>query len=274
MMTWLLLAACSMGPSAETLIDELRVVAIRAEPPEAAPGESVSLSVTVADPQARGFDTLLWTCTLAGESCAESAGYSNGVWDGLVLSPAAETYAVPSAFSSFLTEEPLPLVQVWALSCEPGLCPPIEAARDLSTADAPQLQGWLTDPTSFLADLPLEGVSLGLRSVLLSTRSEGERVRNPAVTCTLDGDDPLVAEAGGELLFTCALEGDITDRSSVWGYATGGGWEGATVALEAGDAEVSYRWFAPEEAGPVEIWVVAVDGAGGVGLWSAVVAVE
>jgi hypothetical protein len=262
------LLGCSMGPSLETLIDELRIVAQVADLPEATAGEVVTLTALTADPLDEGYDVLSWTCTFTGESCAESA--SGGAWGGLTLTeqptePVVTSYAVPEAFSSFLTDEPVPLVQVWTLSCLPGLCPPIEAARE-ADPDTEQLQEWLTDPTSFLVDVPMEGVSLGLRSILLSTRPEGERGQNPGISCVPD-EGELVADVETELAFTCSLTEGLTETASVWGYTTAGGWQGASLALLGGESEVEYSWFAPEEPGEATVWVVVVDGQGGVGLW-------
>jgi hypothetical protein len=44
----------------ETLVDDLRVLAITAEPPEVGPGEPAQLSVLYADPQRRTPTTVLW----------------------------------------------------------------------------------------------------------------------------------------------------------------------------------------------------------------------
>ena len=85
--TALLGAGCGMGPNAATVVDELRVLAIVADTPEARPGESVPLQHLVLDPQERGFDVLSWTCTFTGEACLEAGGAA--VWDGLVVARGA-----------------------------------------------------------------------------------------------------------------------------------------------------------------------------------------
>ena len=46
---------CAMGPSAETLVDELRVLAVLADKPEARPGETVALESLVVDPLDAGL---------------------------------------------------------------------------------------------------------------------------------------------------------------------------------------------------------------------------
>ena len=272
----LLSLGCTMGPSAETLIDELRVLATLADPPEAAPGEVVALDTRVVNPAKEDYAVLTWTCTLLGEECAEAQGVTGQPWDGAILSPAPPpddqvlaTYTVPAAFSAFLDETPLPLVQHWALACLPGLCPPIEALRSPEDADAEAVRAWLSDPLDGMAALPMEGVSLALRSLLLSTRSPDDRVQNPTVSCTAEAETVAV---GGSLPFTCALEGAFTGFSGAWGYTTAGGWEGEAQVLQEGDTEVEYTYFAPEDPEEaVSLWVIVVDGEGGVGLWAGAV---
>jgi len=269
-MLWLFTVGCTMGPSAETLIDELRVVAILAEPPEASPGEVVALTTVTADPESAGYDTLSWTCTFTGEDCLEASGFEGGAWDGAAVfsdpdGPTDTVYAVPPQFSEFVTDEPVPLVQVWSLSCLPGLCPQIDAVG--SASDTDQIREWLSSPTAFMEDLPMEGVSLGFRTLSLSTRAAEERAQNPVVSCAPD-DGGTEFEAEAEVAWTCTAPG----ASDVWGYATGGGWEGASRSVDE-SGEATYTWFAPEEAGTVTLWMVALDGAGGVGLWTEEVAV-
>ena len=69
-----LLAGCMPGPSAETLVDELRVIAAVAEPPEVMPAETSNLEVVVADPLQNGAQVAVWACTPAGEDTCVEAG--------------------------------------------------------------------------------------------------------------------------------------------------------------------------------------------------------
>jgi hypothetical protein len=91
------LAACADGPAPETVIDELRLVTVVAEPPEVRPGEVYALDVVVADPVGDGFELQVFQCGAAG--CA-------------LQDPAA---VVAEAG-----------VQ-WTFACAPGLCDPTEA---------------------------------------------------------------------------------------------------------------------------------------------------
>ena len=273
---------CAMGPSAETLVDELRVLAVLADRPEARPGETVALESLVVDPLDAGYDVMAWTCTPGPDGCLEAAGFTGVSWDGLVTAAQPEdpwlesAYFVAPQVSEFVGPEPVPLVQHWTLACEPGLCPVLDAALaepapDSAESDA--LRAALGEPFTLLEDLPMLGVSLALRSLSVSTRDDAERVQNPTVECSArDGEpgEPLSVEAGGRLPMLCAVSGTYDGDAALWGYTTAGGWEGEAQELDPGDIDKEYVWIAPKEAPdvPVPIWVVSVDGFGGVGLWS------
>jgi hypothetical protein len=255
-----LASACAMGPSDETLIPELRVMAIQADPPEAAPGEQVDLQVTVADPLGAGADVLLWHCTNLGEGCLE-AGMEHSWSLALEGDTVGATASAPAALAAVASEEPLRVVQLWALACEPGLCPQI---------DDPQ--AWdLADPTAWLEDLPMTGVSLAFNLMAISTREDG--LENPTVERV--SSEPL-SVAPGELLaieFEVGLDVSANADSFAYGYATAGGFDAPEYAL--GDSgELSAAWYAPEEPGEARLYVVVNDGAGGVGVWSGDALVE
>jgi len=273
---------CAMGPSAETLVDELRVLAVLADKPEARPGETIALESLVVDPLDAGYDVMAWTCTPGPDGCLESAGFTGVAWDGLVAAAGPESPWVESAYfvapllAEFVGPDPVPLVQHWTLACEPGLCPVLDAALeapDPGSVEASALRAELGEPFTILEDLPMEGVSLALRSLAVSTRDDTERLQNPTVSCrSQDGEDgaPLTVEAGGRLTMVCAVSGTYDGDAALWGYTTAGGWEGEAQELDPGDTEKEYVWIAPEEVpeAAVPVWVVSVDGFGGVGLWS------
>ena len=129
------------------------------------------------------------------------------------------------------SEEPVPIFH-WTLACRPGLCEDIDP-----TPDAPAL----------LEDLPMEGVSLGLRWLAISTRERA----NPTVDCTAEG--------------VCQVDGDFSEFSAVYPYSDVPGWETPLVELVPGDTEVELSWVGEENG---TAWVVVVDGQGGVGLWT------
>jgi hypothetical protein len=270
-MVGLILLGCAMGPNEETLVDELRVLAVQADAPEVGPGETVGARGLVVDPLGAGYDALYWTCTPTGpEGCLEGSG--EALWDGLaVVEDPGDPWlsagvTASEALGAFASEEPQPLILQWVLACEPGLCAPIEAALRAPAAgssEGEQLRAWLADPFEAAASLPLEGVSLALQPLNVSTRPLEERATHPSVAC---GPEDITVSVGGSQEFECAVEGG-SDETALWGYATAGGWEAPEVAL-GGEASVAYTFFAPEEA-PEDfgLWVIAADGEGGVGIW-------
>lgn len=252
--TGLLALGCADGPNDETLVPELRVLAIQADPPEAAPGGQVDLNVTIADPLGTGAEVLLWHCTDLGTGCLEDGTEHSWRLD-LVEDGVSATATVPLALAALASEEPLRATQLWALACEPGLCPQVE-----------EPEAWdLSDPSAWLADLPMSGVSLGLNLMAISTRED--RLANPELA--LATAQPLEIDAGGvlNLAFDVLLHSATTDEAYAFGYATAGGFELTEYAV-GDDGEVSLAWYAPEEPSTAELYVVVNDGEGGVGVWT------
>ena len=266
-----LLAACMPGPSAETLVDELRVIAAVAEPPEVAPGEASAFEVVVADPLGGGAQVAAWMCTPVGvDVCAEAdqplaerlavGTLQDGSFDG--------TLVVSQAAAPFVTDEPVP-VPVWILACAPGRCPELDAlvaaaeAGDASDA----VETILATPTTWIADLPIDGVSLAAKELWVSTRPEGDRNHNPVLTV----DGPLTSPAGAEVTLEVTVD-DADDVAQVVGLSTGGGFGLPAFDVLAGQAVM--RWFAPEEPGEVRLYTVATDGRGGTAVWLADATIE
>lgn len=214
----------------------------------------MTITATVADPLETGADVLIWHCTNLGDGCLEEG--SDHAWvESLVDGQATATTTVPAALGAFASDEPFRGLSAWALACEPGLCPQMD---DPTVYD-------LADPTSWLADLPIHGVSLAFLPLAVSTRTE--RVENPVLTP--DFDVPT-AVAGGEsfdLHFLVGLSVVAGPDTLAFGYATGGGFE-KTEYTVGDDGEVTLTWIAPDEAGDIDIFVEVNDGAGGVGVWT------
>jgi hypothetical protein len=266
-----LLAACEDGPNDETVVDELTVLAMVAQPPEVGPGETLDLDVWVVDPAGAGVDLLVWACTPVGEQCAETAVLSaplstwSRVWRG-VSGPQRASFPIPVE-AGLVIEPPAQTTSffVWALACAPGVC---DLHRRVELAPPPGSPAWssvveeLADPTSQLDGRPIEVAALSVRRLVLSIRPPGERNLPP--TLLRVGDEPLFAAPGEELV----LAFQVTDATLVWPYATAGGFEYARYAVSQGTAGM--RWVAPDQPGPVELYVVADDGLGGAAIWAGV----
>jgi len=253
LLTTLAAVGCTDGPNDDTLVSELRVLAIQADPPEAAPGQDVELTVTITDPASTGAEVLLWHCTDLGTGCLED-GTSHTWTQDLEGDSVGVTATVPDALAAFASDEPVRATLVWALACEPGLCPQI---------DDPD--GWdLSSPTEWLGDLPMLGVSLAFNAMAVSTRDDG--LQNPVIERV--GDAPIEANSGEivELDFTVQLDVAATVDTLAFGYGTAGGF-GTTEYAIGDDGEVTLEWYAPEDAGAATLYVVVNDGAGGVGVW-------
>jgi hypothetical protein len=268
MTAFLLMLACVAGPGVETLIDDLRVVAIVAEPPEVAPGATSTLTATVADPTEEGVELLMWTCTDLGEGCVEGESAEPGTWPASpeVTDGLASVSATVSPFLSAIVDdtEALPLVTVWALACAPGICP---TADELSAEQ-------LADPSDLMATLPLEGVALSVASLWTSMRTEPHQ--NPLLAP--DFDSTLTVAPGEEvdLDFLVTRLGDETAELSLYGYASAGGFALPTSpVIDTSPATRTY--FAPEDAvsgDVIDLWVVLVDDLGGAAVWTGTLLVE
>ena len=273
---------CASGPNQDTLVDELRVLATLATTPEAQPGERVGLQTLVVDPEQRGFDLLLWSCTFAGEQCVESLIGEGEPWAGAIVAEGSgETSGLFSSeldvnrqLEAFVGDEPLPILQTWALACEPGLCPAIELARAApapGTDEAKRLVKLLSDPFGMLEDLPLTGVSLGLRSLSVSTRAPADRAQNPTLSLTGPGGAALPAEVApeGEVDVLLTFEGARDDDRAVWLYTDAGGFLDASVGAPDADDVARSTYFAPAKPKEqVNLWFIGVDGLGGVAMLS------
>lgn len=267
-------SGCGPGPSDETLVEELRVLAMVAEPPEVAPGSSSGLSVYVADPEESGGDLLVWTCTNLGEGCLEAAvpgfGATVGSVSGTPVGATMEvTVPVPAEFEPVVADgvTVLPAL-VWALACPIGECEAIDLARaapDPTSADGQALAALLGDPFGMIGDLPLHGPSLAFQTLGVSLRAAP--VTNPAMTITGSLAEMPVGETV-DLRYVVESDDDVT----LWGYATGGGFGAPSTAVVNGEAVLT--WYAPEEPAEVTLWVVATGEAGGSAVWTGVSSVR
>lgn len=259
------LTACG-GPSDETLLDELRVLAMVPAQPELAPLESTTVSTRVVDPLAEGFEALVWTCTSLGEGCLEDEeGRSVEVvapTDGRVDT----ALSVSAALSYVASPEPLPLIAVWALACQPGLCPLLDDVASGAEIDPALWQ----DPLDWMDELPMTGVSLAFTTLYVSSRDPDERHQAPTLTGPTEA---LTVAPAGTLSLSATALGELGEEAKVWAYTEGGGFVSTDERPDA-DGVVLFDWVAPETAGEVPIYLLLVDGLGGSALWEGRVAVQ
>ena len=231
-----LLLGCSDGPSPETLIDELRIVAAVAEPAEVGPGEEMEVSLTVADPKNEGFDLLVFTCPSV--PCVPDMV--------AVVDPENPVFSVSPQASTTL----------WTLACTPGTCDLIDDAATALEAGTPEtLASRLAFPDDELSGLPLDGVSAATKSLVVSDRPEGERNVNPIL-------DVEIREDGGAI----ELDATVDEEATAYPYATAGGFTDVSTSLPG-----VLRWLAAkkrDEPDSAVLYVVAEDGEGGTAVWT------
>ncbi len=275
----LLVAIGCTGANLETLIDELRVVAMVAEPPEVAPGEPTELEIYVADPSGNGAAVFAWTCTNLGDGCMEEEGGAQSVATGI---PESGRLTVPLAPSPALAGplagmggERLEATAMWALACTAGTdCPlvdnhPAAANRGLAPWGE-DLACQLEDPGAWMEDLSIQGTSLAYRLLNVSVNAPEDRHQNPTLTPV--SEEELVWKPEEEFSLVFEVAGTLSEEARVFNYATGGGFTMTDTLVEAG--EVTLDGVAPEEDGEVQLWVVLNDGLGGVAVWTGTARVE
>ncbi len=267
------LSGCAMGPSPETRIEDLRVLAIDVAP-ELAPGERVAADTLVVEPDGGDWLLATWTCTRGADGCAEgTVAAATGAWPGLVLQSGTGTawveaeLAVAPELAAVASDSPAPLLSQFSLACAPGVCPILDALDQGLMGDAVVRD--LSDPFTMLKRLPFAGVSLGLRTVSVSTRAADARHSNPTVEdCSPLKGGAWAVDAGAGLDVRCRWTSPSAATIQAFGYTTAGGWEGQEAADVFEPGVVDYTWFAPEEAeADVPLWIAFVDGDGGLAIW-------
>ena len=250
-----------MPVAEETLLTELRVVSLRGAPPyvDVIEGTTVTASVYRPDPGAR---TLVWTCTPGGElDCAEAGTAAQPtplasiatLGDGdevahAVVPPASRPGAAgpPPGVGDgegITVEEPItagPPALVWALSCDPGVCPLFAAYE---AAPAPGTPAWqevvaqLADPFTLLEGLPKVGTAATFRTLdTLLVVGGAVGPTNPEIT---GPPAPLIVRGGETLSLRFQISG-TESAVTAWPAGTAGGFELASVEAESGVVELVY----------------------------------
>lgn len=294
-------------------VDSPRLLAVIAEPPEAAEGESVSLTALVAGPSGTLSEAVSYAACLARKPLSE-------------LGPVS-----PSCLEGGTSESLQPLGSGGSVQAtiERGACSSFGPRRPTAEAGQPAGRPVDPDPTGgfyqpVVASLPGQRGVLGAvrldcglpgadREQIVEYNRRHRPNQNPRIERLerLEGntwvelppqtnDGPAVSRvaAGEELSLrasweSCGAEeactgveayvrfdaptGLLVDREEVllasW-YATGGSFEEYRTGAGAEATAAENRWLAPTEAGSVEIWVVLRDGRGGVGYGASRFSVE
>lgn len=285
-MLFILAMACSTSDfTQEWLVDRTRVLAIQAEPPEAASGQVVSLSALVVDPD--GEPEAAWVACLMPVACPDY--------------PSVQELA--AADTSAMSAEELAAWQADAttagfLGFGAGLSPTLivngggpppgdTASTDTGAIAASSELTLIVDAVPVgkaLGDVTLgdpEATEVASKSLTVSDSTTPNQ--NPAIaTFGVDGADAATVDRGGSASLTATLadgsaesylddDGETqTEAPTVNYYVSGGTLMQSSAA--ANEPEVS--WTAPDSAGTINVWVVVRDGRGGMAWASATVTVD
>lgn len=271
-MLFLLSALMACGEtSPDTLIDELRVVASVATPPEVKPGEPFTFSSYAANPDDGSAQALTWVCTNLGEGCLEAQGGALSLnvtqLDGLAPQWERTLSASPILQPVLAEAETLTATQLWTVICTPNTCPIIDEVdgEDGMNAWPEGLANQLANPLDWVTDLPMEGVSVAYQ--LLTTSLSDQPHENPTIDA--DPNNPTELDLGSTFELTFTVDGDFTEQAQLYAYASAGGFMTLNTFVEAGET-VTIEGTAPEKGDSLRIWAVIVDGYGGVAVFTSV----
>ena len=273
---WILLTIFGCGEtSPDTLVDELRAIASIASPPEVRPLDAFEYTTYVFNPNENPVDVWTWSCTNLGDGCIEAAGGSDSVIRTTVegLAPTfTRTFGVAPALAGILPETgPLTATQIWTLLCEQGSCPQLDGVETLdSTSEWPQeTVDLLSDPLAWMPDLPTNGTSLAYQ--LITTSLSDEPHQNPSIQSSPNNPESL--EKGKPFALEFRVSGTFTDDARLYNYISSGGFEMTDTFVNVDDCTF-LNGVAPEKDDQVTIWVVLLDGFGGVDVWTKEMAVR
>ena len=252
----------------ETLVDELRVIASVAEPPEVRPDTTFSYETYFANPDEADAIAMSWVCTNLGSGCLEAEGGAQSI----VIEPLegsapiwSRSLSVSPSLMGIVQDEAITATQLWTLYCTQDTCPVIDDAAELDSSEPwPEaLRDDLANPTSWMADLPMAGVSLAYQ--LLTTSLSDTPHQNP--TLTPETDLPTSLKRDKTFSIDVDVDGNFSAQAQLYNYITGGGFKNPSTFVQAGDT-VSLEGTAPKKGGKARIWIVLVDGSGGMAVWT------
>lgn len=285
MIAWWLLAllgCADNGPDPDTVIGNLRVVSVVADPPEVAPGDDITVDIEVYDRQGGSIDVMGWFCTPLGGSaltggCAEAGPTARPLSAFTVVATDAGlttrgTFHVPEELAALVpgdgVADDLIRPVFWGLACRSGACPVIDAVQD---DPAPGSASWsdvvtqLGRPTLWLPDVPLDDSSLATRFLMFTGAGDPYRATNPPLVAV---SAPTAADPG-EIVPFVFRSGDVI----VYPFASDGGFLLASYGAANG-LPVTLQWQAPKRSGSVDLVVVVEDQQGGSAVWRGTVTVR
>lgn len=269
----LALLACGEDTlSPEWELDRLRLLAVRAEPAEPKPGDTVTFTSLRFVPEGEDWTAIWFACVVFEESGCD---IDMSALEGL------DTAIGPDDIEA--------LMEAGFIGFEPGMTPtwivPPDALDDLSEDE--RLEGrsatvQVTLATESDTELVVRAIPVSLATTPNTNPDVGSLtldslVLDPETSVLVDGGAALdlVATFAGDLeTYTyVTTDGETEERTEElewrW-YASGG-----TLSTGEGDETTGEAtWTTPDAAGEYTIAAVVLDGRGGMGWWSQTVTVE
>jgi hypothetical protein len=222
------------------------------------------------------LDVMFWTCTyLEDGSCAEALVATEleqwvtlGSGAGGVMTAARQ---IPAESMEWLeSEDDVAQVQLFAFACPKGECAiigQVEEAMDQEGVDE-GMAARLATPTSWLASLPMDQVSLLTRAFSVSLRSATRVNRNPIFEARFAEalETEIVAAPGGVVDLAFHVEDPNGETVYAYPLTTLGRFEERKVKVE--DQQVRLYLQAPAEEGEGQVWVIFDDRDGGLAVYS------
>ncbi|MDP2309689.1 MAG: hypothetical protein Q8P18_26955 [Pseudomonadota bacterium] len=277
-----LATACSSPQfTQQWLIDRTRVLAVRAEPPEPAPGAVVTLSALVVDPD--GDPEVAWVACSLPVDCPDYAAVQElaAADTGAMTSDELAAWQADATAAGFLGFGVGLSPTLLVLGAGPPDGGPDTGLPDTGfpdTGSAPRSSELTVVLDAIpagkgLADVTLgdaEATEIGTKSISVADSETPNQ--NPTVTSlSIDGESEATVSRGEAVSLEATLadgsaesyadaDGETqTEEPTVSYYVSGGTLVQSIVAAD--DAEVS--WTAPESSGTVRLWAIVRDGRGG-----------
>ncbi len=298
-----LASACSSPQfTQEWLVDRTRVLAVRAEPPEAAPGAMITLSALVVDPN--GEPEVAWVACTVPIDCPDYAAVQAlaGTDTSTLTAEELAAWQADAAAAGFLAFgaglSPTLLVSGGGPpDGPPDTGPPDTGPPDTDVPDSGSADTGARPTTSELtivldvvpAGNSLADVTLGdaaateiaTKSVTVSD-SEAPNANPVVAALRFDGESGATVSRGAVIPLEATLtdgstesyvdaDGETQTEKPTFGYYVSGG-SLMQSSASADNPEVS--WTAPETTGTVNVWVVVRDGRGGMDWKAATVTVD
>jgi hypothetical protein len=248
--------ACGLTVSDRSLIDDVAVLAIVAEPPESELGMRTDITAHIGDPYGETLDVMVWFCAVTTEGCLERVRGSIDEW--VSVGPAVDgLYAVS-------LPSPLADTTVWTLACRQDACPIIHMIAGLDPSEpAPEdVAQMLADPASWLGTHPIDGVSIAARSLPMRDGPDKGNV-NPRVRPEFDG--VVAAGVGTSSGYEFAITDGNGDPAVAYAYTTIGSFPDPSKSVQR--SQVKFDWLSSDVPGTGRAWVVIDDERGGVAVW-------